>query len=817
LGIFDDKVVVITGAGGGIGRSHALAFAREGAKVVVNDLGSTPDGSGSTVSMADKVVDEIRSSAGTAVANYDSVSTINGGNNIVKTAVDNFGKIDILINNAGILRDKTIIKMEDQDWDAVLAVHLKGTFACTRAAARVMKEQGTGGRIINTSSVAGLLGNFGQCNYGSAKAGIYGFTKVAALEFKRFGVTVNCIAPMAKTRLTAEIDAVPEEMTPEQVTPLVLFLARDKAADITGRIFGIHGQHLFEYQMKTSPGVEKEGKELWTLKEIEEKFAAITEFPTGEKVQEEEPSEGPSIDDLFKKMPEVFRAGKAPGWSTKLHFSLTGADDWVVIVENDAVTVSKTIPDQTSCVITMSAETMMGLITGKVDPTKAFMAGNIKASNLPELMKFNKAFSFSKLKALLEEGSTSESTSPSLSEVFKQMPRVFKSDKAGDWVSTIHFDITGDENQTLKVENQKCEVKTGFVGKPDCIITVKKEALEGLINGTVDPTKAFMAGDIKASSLPVLMKFNKLFSLKDLSKAIKKTPAKQVEVETDTGLDPAIVGRFYTGEAEFVKPERVRAYAKATNETNPRYYVENESELAVPPIYPVTTLIAPMRDKILVDDTLNLDIMRMVHAEHEIVYYRSLKPWDLVYTTVELESIDRKYSGDILWAKISGLVEGKPVYDMHAGFFFKKAKREQKPEGSEKAVEKEVDRKIILSKQMVVTQDQAIRYAEASGDNNPVHLDKEMAQAAGLPDVFLQGLCTMAFATQAIVDDIAGGDPEKVVRVKTRFSKPVFMQDTLTTEAWLKEEKNGTKIIGFETKNQDNIAVLTRGEVKLKK
>lgn len=198
MGLFDDKVIVITGAGGGIGRAHALGFAKEGAKIVVNDLGTTRDGSGSTVSMANKVVEEIKNLGGEAIANYDDVTTMEGGKNIIKTALEKYGKIDVLINNAGILRDKTLINMEEKNWNKVLDVHLKGTFACTQAAARVLKEQGTGGSIINTTSLAGLMGNFGQSNYSSAKAGIYGFTKTVAQELQRYNITVNCIAPMAK-------------------------------------------------------------------------------------------------------------------------------------------------------------------------------------------------------------------------------------------------------------------------------------------------------------------------------------------------------------------------------------------------------------------------------------------------------------------------------------------------------------------------------------------------------------------------------------------------------------------------------------------
>jgi NAD(P)-dependent dehydrogenase (short-subunit alcohol dehydrogenase family) len=273
LGLFDGKVVVITGAGRGIGRAHALGFSREGAKVVVNDLGTSLDGSGSTTSVADKVVEKIKTEGGIAVPNYDNVASMDGGKKIINSTLDNYGRIDVLVNNAGILRDKTLLKMEEEMWDRVINVHLKGTFSCTQAAARIMREQGNGGSIINTTSLTGLKGNFGQTNYGAAKAGIVGFTINAAIELDRYKITVNCIAPMAITRMKSPV--VSEEMTPTTITPVVLFLASDKARNITGRIIGIHGQTLFEYQILGTTGVEKKTKDIWTLDEIAENWELI--------------------------------------------------------------------------------------------------------------------------------------------------------------------------------------------------------------------------------------------------------------------------------------------------------------------------------------------------------------------------------------------------------------------------------------------------------------------------------------------------------------------------------------------------------------
>jgi NAD(P)-dependent dehydrogenase (short-subunit alcohol dehydrogenase family) len=204
-GLLQGKVAVVTGAGGGIGREHALALAREGARVVVNDLGSDRHGGGRGGEMADAVVAEIRAAGGEAVPSYDSVATREGADGIVWTATSRFGGLDVLVNNAGILRDRTLLNMSDDDFDRVLEVHLRGTFLCTQAAARVMKVQGRGGRIVNTTSLSGLVGNFGQANYGAAKAGVYALTRVAALELERIGVTVNAVAPVALTRMTRDL------------------------------------------------------------------------------------------------------------------------------------------------------------------------------------------------------------------------------------------------------------------------------------------------------------------------------------------------------------------------------------------------------------------------------------------------------------------------------------------------------------------------------------------------------------------------------------------------------------------------------------
>jgi NAD(P)-dependent dehydrogenase (short-subunit alcohol dehydrogenase family) len=277
MGMLEGKVAVITGAGRGIGKEISLMMARQGAKVVVNDLGGTEAGQGGDRKIADVVVDEIKKAGGQAAANYDSVATWEGGQNIIKTAIDSFGKIDILVNNAGILRDRILFKMSDEEWDGVIKTHLYGTFYCSRAASVHFREQKSG-RLIHFTSTAGLIGNVGQANYAAAKLGIAAFSKICALDLQRYNVTSNAIAPFAWTRLIATIPTdSPEQaakveklkkMSPADVAPLACFLAADAAQNITGQIFGVRGKEIFLF---SQPRIVRSihDSEGWTPEKLE--------------------------------------------------------------------------------------------------------------------------------------------------------------------------------------------------------------------------------------------------------------------------------------------------------------------------------------------------------------------------------------------------------------------------------------------------------------------------------------------------------------------------------------------------------------------
>jgi len=251
---FDGRVAIITGAGGGLGRSHALELARRGASVLVNDLGGALDGSGSSKSAADRVVDEIIALGGTAAPNHDSVATLEGGQAIVQAALDAFGRVDVLVNNAGILRDKAFHKMDGTMIDAVIDVHLKGAFYVSQPAFRLMREQGYG-RIVNTTSASGLFGNFGQANYGAAKAGLAGLNRVLALEGASHGIKVNAIAPIASTRMTEDIlGDLASKVSPESVSPLVAYLAHEECA-VNGHVYSVAGGRIARIFVAETHGV----------------------------------------------------------------------------------------------------------------------------------------------------------------------------------------------------------------------------------------------------------------------------------------------------------------------------------------------------------------------------------------------------------------------------------------------------------------------------------------------------------------------------------------------------------------------------------
>lgn len=400
---FNGRVAIITGAGGGLGRVYALELARRGASVVVNDLGSARDGSGQGSSApADLVVKEILGFGGKAVANYDNVATPEGGEKIVKTAMDAFGRVDIVVNNAGILRDKSFTKMDPENWAAVMNVHLNGAYHVTKPAFAVMRENGFG-RIIMTTSAAGLYGNFGQTNYSSAKMALIGLMNTLKIEGGKYNIKVNTIAPLAGSRLTEDI--MPPEifakMKPEFVSPLVLYLCSDECTE-SGKIFNAGMGYYNRAAILTNAGVKLgEGDAPPTVEDISDAIDKINDMAGAKEFNDlnsalfelmSPPKEAPqkasgqapaaggiNVAEVFAKMPSAFQADKAKGVDVVFQYNISGKSggNWKVIVKDGTCVVESGKAEKPTCSLNIGDADFVDMISGKLDPMKAFTSGKL--------------------------------------------------------------------------------------------------------------------------------------------------------------------------------------------------------------------------------------------------------------------------------------------------------------------------------------------------------------------------------------------------------------------------------------------------------
>lgn len=402
---FDGRVAIITGAGAGLGKTYALELAKRGAKIVVNDLGGSRDGAGSgSTSAADKVVDEIKALGGEAVASYDSVSTTEGGEKIVKKALDAFGTVDILINNAGILRDKSFIKMEPESWNAVLNVHLNGAYNVSRPAFAVMKEKGYG-RIIMTTSAAGLYGNFGQTNYSAAKMGLIGLMNALKLEGEKYNIKINTVAPVAASRLTEDVmppDFI-EKVKPEFVAPIVLFLCSEKCP-VSGNIYNAGMNCFNRAAVVTGPGAAlgsqdkpetlegiisnldkisslKGGKEYFQLNDQIGDVLGSLSKPLDKGV----PAVGKqqstvSVAGIFEAMPNSFVKSASKGVDVVFQYILSGSGggDWHCIVKDETCAVKKGKHEKPTCTLKISDSDFLLLMIGKLPAMQAYTSGKLK-------------------------------------------------------------------------------------------------------------------------------------------------------------------------------------------------------------------------------------------------------------------------------------------------------------------------------------------------------------------------------------------------------------------------------------------------------
>ncbi len=682
--LLKDRVVIVTGAGNGIGRAHALACAREGARVVVNDLGGSRDGTGADSSAAAIVVAEIQALGGDALASTDSVTDAAGCQRMVDAAMGRWGRLDVVVNNAGILRDKTFMKLTDAEWDIVNEVHVKGTYNMCRAAIPALSKQG--GAIINTTSYSGMIGNFGQSNYAAAKAAIYGLTRVLSMELRKANITVNAIAPIAKTRMTTDIAMVEEEWTPDQISPPVIFLASELGRSITGAVLGIQGQRIHLYEVRVNEGVEKKSEELWTAEEIAAAWPQIS------------------------------------AWESKA-------------------------------------------------------ATALEAKSGPDPVK----------------------------EAFSYVPLAFVAEKAGDWKARIHFAIKDGSAQTLCVGDGKAWIEDGLAGAPDCTIKTDTETIIGIFNKTVDAQKAFMKGKITADNMGVLMKFAMYF---DFS---RRVPAKGEAPAAASPVEPAKaktwpIGKTWEDGAKFADPKFAAMYADCTGDDSSTYA---GNDAIVPPMFHVR-LFHGMMFKIATDPELELDLLRLVHGEHDATFHRPIRPWDLVQVRGKLESVEEKSSGILVASRLYAFVDGYLALEARTAYFIRGAK---KADGPKAPPAPEAERGTPdYERSIAVAPDLSIRYAVPSLDDNPIHIDRSTALSAGHKDIILQGLCTMAMTGVAAVKAVGENDARRLRRLAVRFARPVLNGVTLTTRGWRQDDGS----YNVETRDAEGNLVISNGRVELR-
>ena len=416
---FDGRVAIVTGAGAGLGRVYALELAKRGARVVVNDLGGARDGSGKgSKNPTDQVVEEIKALGGEAVSNYDSVTSVAGGDNIVRTALDAFGTVDILINNAGILRDKTFLKMEPQNWQAVLDVHLNGAYNVSRPAFGVMKAKGYG-RILMMTSAAGLYGNFGQTNYSAAKMGLVGLMNTLKLEGEKYNIKVNTIAPVAASRLTADIfppDFI-DKLEPELVAPMALYLVSEQCP-VSGNMYNVGMGCFNRAAIVTGPGIVvgngreipdpeqllaqwenvttlKGAKEYWNVTEqVGDVLRAFTQpaEDAGGTAQGLE-----TVDTIFDAMPNAFVADAAEDVDVVFQFVITGGGggDWYCVIKDSTCTIEAGVHEKPGCTLKMADNDFLNMMNGVLPPMQAYTSGKLiisgdimKSQLIEKLFKF---------------------------------------------------------------------------------------------------------------------------------------------------------------------------------------------------------------------------------------------------------------------------------------------------------------------------------------------------------------------------------------------------------------------------------------------
>jgi len=515
----------------------------------------------------------------------------------------------------------------------------------------------------------------------------------------------------------------------------------------------------------------------------------------------------------FSLMETAFTPDKAAGWTANIQFTIAGADNYTLDIKDKACKVSSGLNGSPTCKVSTDADTMAGMIEGKVSGQSAFMSGKIKASSLGDMMKFGKVFDFKRAREAAAKGGATSAVAAAaapqvdLASIFEKLPTAFQPEATAGWNGKIVFDA-GSAAFTIAIQNKQVQITKTKEAGATCTITAQASDIADVLTGRQEFKSAVTSGKLKVSNPMALVKLHQAFNWKALAGAAPAaTSSSQASATTsDGGVSQSIVGRKYRSPAVFVRPDRIREYASATNDTNVLYTKKtNDKDLLASPVFPVT-LVGDVFKAMLSDDT-GIDLSRMVHGEQSIQYFDVLRPWDLISPRGRITKVERRGNNDVVVFEQNLFRDGELVARIYSSLVVRGVGGSA-PKTDEKKAEAPAPAGQPLFTQVVkVDDDQPKRYANASGDQNPIHIDRDIAKASGFPNVILHGLCTMALAGHTVVEKVLAGDVRRLKEFSVRFSKPVFPGDQLTVTAF----KQDGNTVSFNAVNAAGVPVLTQG------
>jgi multifunctional beta-oxidation protein len=852
---FKEKVVVVTGAGGGLGKAYALLFASLGAKVVVNDFGTALSGEGQTTTKAaDLVVKEIVSAGGSAVSNYDSVEN---GKQIIETAIKNYGRIDILINNAGILRDKSFAKMQEKDWELVMNVHLHGSYSCTAAAWPYMLKQGFG-RIVNTTSAAGLYGNFGQSNYSAAKLALYGFTKSLAKEGERKNVFSNAIAPIAGSRMTETVmpAELVEALSPNYIAPFVAYLCSSKCSE-NGSCYELGGGFIAKLRLERSPGLLMNTQENFNAANILQRFSEISNYQENvahpqsmaevdwvglvERSRTLPPNPSSSIDvGLRKKVVLITGSGAGLGKAHALQFAKEGA----IVIINDinpetaeatAKEISKLFGIETfaTCDNVLDADSLIQKIVAKYSRIDVVVnnAGILRDKSFAKMTpsQWKQVYEIHLLATwrickaawphMQKQGFGRIINTSSAVGLYGNFGQAnYSSAKAGIW---------GLSN-CLALEGAKYNIKVNTIapnaGTAMTATILDDKTVEILSPSFVSPLVTLLGSEKCPCNGAVIEvgsgwhaavrwqrskgEFYESFDLPSIdsrwNQAISFAPSSFPSSVNDTlsliinhlesKMKEQKEAASFTWTSKDVILYHLGLDYSVDKEEDFKYLYENADAFCVLPTFGVIPALDYMLGKINFDSILEgYNPALLLHGEHAIKIHRPLPtnphPSAIESTASIVEMQEKQGKGTVVRVLVDSFLQTengqKSLLFQNEGVLFIRGACPKKKIALKKTLFEPAVKMIALptsSTQVTIPTGLASIY-RLSGDANPLHIDPQIAKAAGFPKPILHGMCSFGICAKQLVKLFCRNSPERMIQIQARFTKPVFPGQQLRIEA----------------------------------